>query len=172
MTVVQRTRQMAPIRICICIQSLFIEIHSVVANTFWYCAKLIHMMAHQPEPIIAKNAPKLQPNVLPKNHGLALNKNTLCWILMVNHWDGQRTVSQDHKDRIIAALVLIKSMDVMWLKLTIAPVCMPVLRFAAPMPKWCPLNGNSKLDHALVFQSVMTCGSPVSCCTEFQKNLA
>lgn len=92
-------------------------------------------MASQPKAIIVPAAWKWSTNAQPKNHGSALNRNILYWIPTIVHWAGLKTVSPAPKARTIAALALTKCMAVMWSMPITVPVCMPALKFAAPMPR-------------------------------------
>lgn len=170
-TVAQRIKLMALIPIYICIQWPSTKIHFVVDAIYWYCAKRTHTTVHQLRPIIVASALSPSTSVSIKSHGLVLNKSTHCWTLTADHWDGQRTDSQAHKDRTTVVLVPTKSTDVMSSMPITVHACTLAWKSAAQMLKWCRLNGNTKSVHVSVSRPVTICGFPDSCCTESPKTL-
>ena len=168
----QPTKLMEPTPTCICIQLPSTVIHSVVEPPSWFFAKPTPTMANQLAPTVVTSAWKLPKNARLRLHGSELSKNTPCWTSMADHWAGQRTVSRDHKGRTTAASVPTKYTVVTSLKLITALPCTLAWSSAAPTPKSCQLNGNTKLVHALASQSLMTCGFRVIYSIGLLKSLA
>jgi hypothetical protein len=97
-----------------------------------------------------------------KSHGLESSKNTLFYKLKTDlpqdHMDGQTLDIQDPKDHSIAQLVVTFASEELLQMLILKHACLLELTSQELMLKLCQDNGNSKLDHALVLNQVITCG--------------
>lgn len=93
---------------------------------------------------------------------MELNKNTLSYQFKTNsllaHMDGQMLDIQELKDLSIALLEVTYASEELLLMLIIKHAYLLDLIFQELMLKLCQDNGNSKLDHALVFNLEITCG--------------
>ena len=131
---------------------------SVLETINWFSVTLTSTTNCQLKPTTVNPAQPPWTRPLPKNHGLALNKNTLFWVKTCTPLDGQRMDFLDLKDLTIVVLEQTKFTVVTLSRPTTELAFTLASTFLAPMPRSCRLNGSSKLDPAKVSLWVMTSG--------------